>query len=69
MKITPEEARRAGGLSSNVQFTDAELALVVSVEELVVAFLEGKGLKWYLAITPLRQELEQLEHFVTIRRS
>lgn len=68
MKITAEEARHAGEISRCFAWTDTELALVVSVTELTVSFLEGKGERWSLAIVPLREELEQLKDIVRARK-
>lgn len=68
MKITAEEARHAGEISRCFAWTDTELALVMSATELTVAFLEGKGQKWYLAFVSLRGELEQLKSVVETRK-
>lgn len=68
MSAIVEEARFAGEMSRNFSWTDTELALVVSITEITVAFLEGKGQKWSLALIPLRQELEQLKGFVRARK-
>lgn len=68
MRITLDEAKRAGEISRSFEWTDKELALVVSVTELTVSFLEGKGERWSLAIVPLREELEQLKDIVRTRK-
>lgn len=68
MQITTEEARRAGVISRQFAWTDEELALVISTTELTVAFLEGRGSEWHLALSPLRQELSQLKSFAAARQ-
>jgi len=68
MSILVEEARLAGEKSVQLSCTDIELLLVISITEMVIAFLEGKGQRWSLAISPLREELEQLNGFVDARK-
>lgn len=68
MKVILEEAEFAGKISRSFSWTDTELALVVSITEITVAFLEGKGQEWSLALIPLRQELVQLKGFVRARK-
>ncbi|MBW2561413.1 MAG: hypothetical protein JRE40_11240 [Deltaproteobacteria bacterium] len=68
MQITEAEARRAGEISQKFALSDKELALLVKSTKIVVAFLEGKGQGWSLALSPLRQELEKLEGFVRARK-
>jgi len=68
MIITREEARRAGELTNQVSWTDRELKQVITFLKLGLAFLEGKGQRWHLAVSPLRTELEQFESFRRARQ-
>lgn len=68
MQITIEKAKHAGEISRKFAWTDEELAMVISATELTVAFLEGKGKEWSLAIIPLERELESLRGFVRSRK-
>jgi len=69
MEMTVKNIKFAGVLSQQSAWTDNELALIISATELTVAFLEGKGPGWALALSPLRQELEQLQRFAEIRKA
>lgn len=69
MEMTVENIRRAGEMSRQFAWTDSELALVISATELTVAFLEGKGSDWALALSPLRRELEQLQRYAEHRKA
>lgn len=68
MHITEEDMRRAGRTFKKCAYDDEELALMIKAHKLTVAFLEGLGQGWELALSPLRRELETLEHLQTIRR-
>ncbi len=68
MKITVDQARRAGEMSKQFSWTDKELATVLHATELTVAFFEGKGEDWHLVLRPLWQELSQLRGFVQARK-
>lgn len=68
MRITEEEARLAGGLMDNMSWTDEELALVIKVNKLVIAYLEERGATWRLDMSYLRKELYEFEGFVLARQ-
>lgn len=69
MIINKQEAKRAGKLTNQVYgWTDEELKIMIKFEELFIAFLEGKGLKWSLARTPLYLEVNQFKSFLETRK-
>jgi hypothetical protein len=66
--FTPEEAGRIGQLTEQVEgWTDQELKQMIQLEELVLAFLDGKGAEWWLAKAPLFRELQQFKGFAEAR--
>lgn len=69
MQITEEIARHAGELTRKHEgWTDKELALLIKVNELVIAYLLGKGPRHELALTPLIMELNSFKGFVWARK-
>lgn len=54
---------KAGQISTQMQFTDDELALVIKGMSMTLAFLRGKGFSWELASRPLARELDQLQSY------
>jgi len=68
MKITPEQAKLAGQSTKQTSLTDEELDLILQIHRLSLAYLEGKGSTWQLAITPLRHELYTFEGFDKARK-
>jgi len=66
--ITEKDAKKAGELTNELQWTDDELKQVIKFIRIVVAFLEGKGPRWSLATSPLRKELEIFKGFVEARK-
>ena len=77
MRITEEEFKRAGELEEGIAVgvlkekyahSNEELANIIKVKKLVQAYLQGRGERWRLALTPLLHELYQLEGFVEARK-
>lgn len=69
MRITEAEMRHAGELTQKCDsWTNKEIALVIKANKLVIAYLESKGIRWQLALTPLRSELESFQGFVDARK-
>lgn len=77
MRITEEEFKRAGELEEGIavgvlkekySHSNEELANIIKAKKLVLAYLEGRGARWHLAVVPLRHELYQLEGFVDARK-
>lgn len=68
MHITEKQARLAGETSRQFSLTDEELDIIIHMTILSIAFLEGKGTEWTLAVSPLRQELTTLRGFVRERK-
>lgn len=69
MQITEETARHAGELTQKHEgWTDKELALLIKVNKLVIIYLEGKGPRYELALTPLIMELNNFKGFVSARK-
>lgn len=68
MRITEEEVRRAGRLMCRMSWTDEELALVIKVNKLVIAYLEERGATWRRDATELRRELYTFEGFALARQ-
>lgn len=67
MRINKEEALRAGKLTNKTKWTDEELKVIIKFEQLLLAFLTGKGPEWQLASSPLRAELDRFEQYVNWR--
>ena len=68
MLINKEQAGWAGEDSNKVcGWTDDELKRSIKFQGLALAFLEGKGPKWSLATSPLRQELDRLKDMARSR--
>lgn len=67
MQITTEKMRKAGSLLGNSNLTDDELLMSLEAVNLALAFIEGAGLKWSLARTPLIYELDCLKGFAIAR--
>ena len=61
--MTSEQMRRAGGITTQASFTDAELEEAIKGTTLALAYLRGKGPCWNLAAAPLTVELNQLEQY------
>lgn len=61
--MTVEKMAEAGKLLGNCSWTDEELDACLKGVKLALAFLEGGGQKWHLAIAPLRHEVECLTGF------
>jgi len=77
MRITEEEFKRAGELEEGITVgtlgeafahSNEELKLMIKAKRLTLAYLEGRGARWQLALGPLRHELEQLEGFSEARK-
>jgi len=77
MRISEEEFKRAGELEEGIAVgvlkqkfghSNEELANIIKAKKLVLAYLEGRGARWQLALTPLRHELYTLEGFVEARK-
>jgi len=69
VRITEEEARHAGELTRKIdRWTDEDLALIIKTDKLVIAYLEGKGQGWQLALSPLWKELNVFKSFVVARK-
>jgi hypothetical protein len=66
--MTPEQMRKAGEITNQLSFTDAELDQAIQGTIRALAYLRGKGNNWSLAITPLVHELNQLEQYRENRR-
>jgi len=68
MLINREEAYHAGTLTRKVSgWSDQELKMMIRVQGVSLAFLEGKGPRWWLAASPLRRELESLKDMARAR--
>ncbi len=68
MLINREEAYHAGTLTCKLSgWSDQELKMMIRVQGLALAFLEGKGTKWWLAASPLRRELDSLKDMARAR--
>lgn len=63
-----EQMGQSGKLLDNCSWTDEELAACLKGAELALAFLEGAGTKWHLAIVPLRMKIHSLSDFQESRR-
>jgi len=63
MTITTNTMRQGGEYSNLLKFTDEELELAFHSTRFALAYLEGKGEKFFLALTHLRRELEVLAGF------
>ena len=60
---------RIGSIEDDLGLSDADLKLAIRAKKLTIAYLSGRGAtKWQLALTPLLQELYQLEGFVEARK-
>ena len=77
MRITEAEFKRTGELEEGIAVgvlkeqqghTNEELANIIKVKKLVMAYLQGRGERWRLALTPLCHELYALEGFVESRK-
>ncbi len=77
MRITEEEFKRAGELEEGIALgilkekfahSNDELRLMIKAKRLTIAYLEGRGARWQLALGPLRHELERLEGFSEARK-
>jgi len=68
MRITEEEFKRAGEIEDGMGLSDADLTLAIKAKRLTIAYLEGRGIRWQLALTPLRHELNTLEGFAEARK-
>lgn len=69
-RITKEEALRAGELvRRHISWTNKELDLVIKTQEIVLAYIEGRGPTWELAAIPLRTELETFKNFMSSRKN
>lgn len=69
MRINREEAERAGKLTNKAYgWTDEELKIMIKFEGLFLAFLEGKGERWWLATCKMRAELNEFKSFVYRRQ-
>lgn len=77
MIISQDEFKRAGELEEGIAVgvlkqkrihDNEELANIIKVKKLVMAYLQGRGERWRLALTPLIHELYNLEGFVEARR-
>lgn len=70
MKITFKSAEHAGELvRRHISWTNEELTLIIETQEIVLAYIEGKGPTWELAAIPLRTELETFKSFMFARKS
>lgn len=67
MKITEDDAKRAGRIAPQFSYTDEELAILIKTTTIALAFLGTRGPEWGLATTPLRHELYKLEGFASSR--
>lgn len=69
MQITSESAGHAGELVRGyISWTDEELILIIKTQEIVLAYIEGRGPTWELAATPLRTDLETSKNFMSARK-
>lgn len=66
--MTAEQMRKGGEVTLQMSMTDEELKLAIQANALALAYLEGKGIGWALATTPLRLEREQLEKYLEARK-
>jgi len=66
--MTVEQMHKGGEITQQMSFTDEELAQALKTTQLALAYLEGKGQGWSLAVVPLRHEVEQFERFVAARK-
>lgn len=67
--MTIEEMRRGAEITCQLDMTDEELALAIKTNALALAYIEGKGERWGLAITPLKYEKECLERYAFYRKT
>lgn len=68
MRLTLEAAETCGKLADKMSWTDEELDMLIKAQEFVVRFLEPRGLRWMLALNPLRSQLELLKNFKLERK-
>lgn len=61
--MTSCKMRLAGNVSEQIEFSDEDLALAIEGTKLTLEFLEGKGIRWHLAISKLRLELNMFEGY------
>ena len=64
---TESAMRKAGEITQQSFFTNTELDQAIDGTSLALAYLEGRGQGWSLAITPLRLELEQFQRYKALR--
>lgn len=70
MRITEQEAKLAGFLTTKMEgWTDEDLDLIIKTDRMVIAYLQGKGPEWALALTPLYREIDTFQGFVDARKS
>ena len=60
--------KQAGQIMNQFVFTDKELDLAIESTALCLAYLEGRGVKYTLVTTPIRQDLDMLHGFKESRK-
>lgn len=68
MKIDIQEAKHAGSIFNQLSWSDKELSSLIATTEIVIGFLAARGSRWSLALSPLRQDLENLERCADARK-
>ena len=66
--MTENEMRAAGQMMDQMSSTDTQLELMIQSTALVLAYLEGRGPEWDLALHPLRLDLERLQNYQNVRK-
>ena len=68
MLINREETKQIGMLTLRTGgWSDIELKRMIKIQGLALAFLEGKGSRWWLAVSTLRRELDGLNDMARAR--
>ncbi len=68
MTLQNDDFKLAAVLANHISWSDDNLDLLITVQNLVVTYLNSRGRKWDLASTPLKAELEMFKNFKLERK-